>query len=106
MFESITGLKSNKEPDPINTAVVAGATTTPLLSPNGELIVALLTNDGVDTVYLKLGRPPAVLNSSLRLLPGQSLQIDKEFPWVGAIHGIVALTPSNVIISGLSLVRE
>lgn len=105
MYRSINGLTSERDPEPVNTAVVAGATSTQLLSPTGERIIAILTNDGVDTVYLKLGNPPAVVNSSLRILPGQSFQIDKDFPWTGAVQGIVATTPSNVIITGLNLVR-
>ncbi len=105
MWESISGLKSTKEPEPINEAVVAGLTSTQLVGPSGERIVVILTNDGTDTVYLKLGNAPAVINSSLRMLPGQSFQIDKDFPWVGAVHGICATTASNVVITGLNLVR-
>ncbi len=105
MYRSISGLVSNRDPSPINDAVVAGTTSTQLIGPSGERIVVILVNDGTDTIYLKLGNPPAVINSSLRILPGQGFQLDKDFPWTGAIQGIVATTPSNVVISGLDLVR-
>lgn len=88
-------------------AVSVDTTSTQILSANPQRIAAVLVNDGVDVIYLKLGSSPALVNSGIRLNPaGGSIQIDQNFPYIGEIHGIVATTASVITITELSVTRK
>jgi len=83
---NITGLYIT----PTHTQPSIAATTTVALVANANRLYALLVNDSVETIYIKLGAA-AVLNQGIRLnANGGSYEMSKKQGnlYVGAINGI------------------
>jgi len=75
---------------PTHTQPSIAATTTTVLAANANRLYALLVNDSVETIYIKLGAA-AVLNQGIRLnANGGSYEMSKKQGnlYVGAINGI------------------
>ena len=60
-----------------------------ILSANGNRISAIINNalSPGQTLFLVFGEA-LVGTDYFPLLPGQSLQIDKDFPWTGMVNGV------------------
>jgi len=75
---------------PTATQPSIAATTTTVLAANTNRLYALIVNDSVETVYIKLGAA-AVLNQGIRLNAlGGSYEMSKKFGnlYTGVINGI------------------
>uniref|UniRef100_A0A6M3J2H5 Uncharacterized protein n=1 Tax=viral metagenome TaxID=1070528 RepID=A0A6M3J2H5_9ZZZZ len=84
------GVDTGSYTTPTATQPSIAATTTTALAANANRLYALLVNDSVETLYIKLGAA-AVLNQGIRLnANGGSYEISKKFGnlYTGAINGI------------------
>lgn len=90
LVTAVTTQGSGVYTTPTHTAPSIAAATTEALAANADRLYALLVNDSVETIYIKLGAA-AVLNQGIRLnANGGSYEMSREFGnlYVGAINGI------------------
>jgi len=82
---------------------VLATTNTNLLEANPRRISAIIKNIGAGTVALTFGEDSSGAILGLPIIPQQSLQIDKNFPWTGDVRGTAAVN-SNCSIQEISVV--
>lgn len=70
-------------------SVVVNAAT--ILTSNPNRISAIIQNTGAETLYIGLGENPSGA-IGLVLQPGQPLQIDTDFPWIGDVRAYCAVS--------------
>lgn len=89
----------------IDQTLKACTTATLMLAPaNGNRISLLIQNfiSSADAVGIHLG-DDAFASNYFFIYPGQSFQIDKDFPWTGAVLGICQTSTATVSVNEVSV---
>jgi hypothetical protein len=80
-----------------NTYADIGATTTAVLAAREDRVYAILTNDDDESMYLGINAA-AVMNSGIRLSPGEKLLLEPQDLLNVAINAICASGSKNMAI--------
>lgn len=81
-----------------NSMVLGINSTIPLLVSNPKRIAAMIQNIGAITVSIYFDT-----QFICQILPGGTLQIDTNFPWIGSVSGLTGAQSPTVMVSEIGL---
>jgi len=79
--------------------IIPAVTTSQVIDQNTHRIAMILQTTGLCDIQLGLGEPATAACIILR--PGQSFQIDQNFPWTGSVQALAADTSG--VLTGYEL---